>query len=957
LYPVVHSGFETYAQFGVGIGIYFAQLVILIIVSFICGMIMIQAMVDYRHQKIEDIPYNLSRTFNSPYLPDHSNILSISASCTYVNVTATINCPNDQLQCIQVYSPNCELPYSAAAADLAMCVIFAIAILFSRFVERNIETRLDDAVQTATDYSVIVENPPANEDNPMTWYTYFSKYGDVQYITILRQNANIIELLEQKYFVKKSIQSLKQRLMTPISDTTSSHTPTVDQIQHYELKIQHLEKKLAHIESHIENAIDDSASHFHLPFHSGKSSNNNDNENNNIAAEAIPNPQTVPLISSSLSDKTSSKGHIYLPHIPLLHNERYPVCKVFVTFEKEFDQKRCLNALERPDIEAYLNITNRDNEDCLINGTILNVKEPLEPDNIIWKYLISPKLQHNYRMMSFVFIFYIGFLVIMFYLLDILRKFNVYIYAIVIGLVDSSLPTVFDYLAEWTCPLSESSKQNLLQILLFVARLFISRVIPYTQVQWNQVLTSPFLYQILVVQATACFVSTLIDLSDIVPIFWRQILAPLVSSSQEEYLVMWMQSADWSIASKYTDISKVLFVSLFYALLTPISIFMMMASFFFIFFADNYLLLRRWKVPSMLDSKIASRLRQQAVFSIAVHMYVTIRFIYSWPMDGVYWNGEEFEVVNKYPAYQFSYLHAERWQSEGQKSVIYQYRACLYFTLAAAIYLIVVEPCYLIFHELFFKVLPSEGECSDSPFSLLQGVDIYFPTAKHEGRPFLAVHAIDVLPRHIPAVHGPTENLSAASSGSSHLIDIDQDLSEYIPKEKRSKVLSIVQYFGKKDIDEDKEAQEQAEAILKQQREALLQKRLKQQEEGGFLRTSVLHNIPILRNSTQDHTTEHQNIDHLENGQPLSPIQSSNKSPEKRLSLGGFSLFSSKKAASIVPMNDEPSMNPSPLPISAEVGHVSLQLPQPQEQLQEPQKGQQQQAEVEQQKSVVEQQS
>jgi len=74
---------------------------------------------------------------------------------------------------------------------------------------------------------------------------------------------------------------------------------------------------------------------------------------------------------------------------------------------------------------------------------------------------------------------------------------------------------------------------------------------------------------------------------------------------------------------------------LFYSLLAPLSILLCAVAFVVIFFIDNYLLLRKWKPPTMLDAKIAVRLRQQAVLAVAAHMYVTLRFIYSWPMDEV----------------------------------------------------------------------------------------------------------------------------------------------------------------------------------------------------------------------------------------------------------------------------------------------------------------------------------
>mmetsp|Transcript_4910 Transcript_4910/g.10916 ORF Transcript_4910/g.10916 Transcript_4910/m.10916 type:complete len:99 (+) Transcript_4910:236-532(+) len=92
---------------------------------------------------------------------------------------------------------------------------------------------------------------------------------------------------------------------------------------------------------------------------------------------------------------------------------------------------------------------------------------------------------------------------------------------------------------------------------------------------------------------------------------------------------MWLGS-DWSLAERYTGAANILFVSLFYALLSPVSLLLAFAAFALVFFVDRFLLLRRWARACAMGADIARRLRQQGILAVALHMIVTLRFIYSW---------------------------------------------------------------------------------------------------------------------------------------------------------------------------------------------------------------------------------------------------------------------------------------------------------------------------------------
>lgn len=98
----------------------------------------------------------------------------------------------------------------------------------------------------------------------------------------------------------------------------------------------------------------------------------------------------------------------------------------------------------------------------------------------------------------------------------------------------------------------------------------------------------------------------------------RWIVSPLVSSTfalplqslippdtQAEMNRYW-EGTSFTLADRYTEISKILFISLFYSFLVPIGLFVSTLACLVLFAVDRYLLFRKTKPPPMLDATMAS---------------------------------------------------------------------------------------------------------------------------------------------------------------------------------------------------------------------------------------------------------------------------------------------------------------------------------------------------------------
>lgn len=693
LYPVWNAGLETFAQFGIGIGLYNFQLIILFAIFFLLSFILAPVVFEY---------YNSDRGIASD-----NRLLKVSSSCIITNATATIGCPDGDPSCIIRSRENCSISFQSILLDLAMSLFFCLAILFARFAENKIIEDLDEAIQTASDYSVVVLDPTEDADNPDEWFEFFSRFGKVRYITIFRENEEVTRAIIRLHMVELKI-----------AEYTKLHNDAVsDQFE-----------KLLQLRTRLKMKLD------------------------------------------------------------LKCRTHYPVCRVYCTFEKEEHQRLCLQELEVPDINAILDIKDFSSTRLLFrNENVLNVKEPCEPDNILWSNLSTNK--YTRAVSSFLsLVFSVGLLVAVWFITKAVGNSAPNALGIVIGIIDSVLPAFFEVLTNMNYPKDEGRRQGMLQLRLFGARLLITTVLPYFQSPWDQALSVEFISQIINVQIFACFFSPIISFLDISGVIQRNIIGFRRAETQTELHRYW-RGSNWSLADKYTAIAKIVFVSLYYSLLTPIALVFATIAFGLTFFIDRYLLLRRYKPLPMINEKIAVQMRQEILLAIAAHMYITCRYVYSWPMDQVYLHQDGvIERVNKYPMFQIWLLGQRPWQTEEQQLGLLIYQIGTLCVWAVTVYIWLLAPVWNWFLGMFCKRLNTVGETQGISFSELDQVVIYEPTIYCMDKPYRCVHTIDVLPHHRPHVES-----SQIDKG---------DLASYIPDIHRADVLTIIKYYGNEAVAE-----------------------------------------------------------------------------------------------------------------------------------------------------------
>lgn len=136
-------------------------------------------------------------------------IFQATAACNnYLDVTATVNCPDidgvPQTSCSAIISADCDLPEAVVVTDLVLCFFLLCCVLLLSIFERQVSDTLDVHIQTATDYSIQVLDPPENASDAEEWCDFFSRYGLVKHVTIVKDSEPMCQLLLKKIRILKS---------------------------------------------------------------------------------------------------------------------------------------------------------------------------------------------------------------------------------------------------------------------------------------------------------------------------------------------------------------------------------------------------------------------------------------------------------------------------------------------------------------------------------------------------------------------------------------------------------------------------------------------------------------------------------------------------------------------------------------------------------------------------------
>lgn len=101
---------------------------------------------------------------------------------------------------------------------------------------------------------------------------------------------------------------------------------------------------------------------------------------------------------------------------------------------------------------------------------------------------------------------------------------------------------------------------------------------------------------------------------------------------------------------------------------------------------------------------MAKTVRTYTLFALAVHMYITCRFIYSWPFDEVQrLSTGVFKKVNKRAPLFLLDMKTQPWHSNSQEALLRTYKIAAAVIICCVFFIVVVEPIFKALKEFFVK--------------------------------------------------------------------------------------------------------------------------------------------------------------------------------------------------------------------------------------------------------------
>jgi hypothetical protein len=356
LYSPFKTPESSFIEFGIGVALYFSTLRVLSVILLITGLINIANILYFRGEEY------------SAFQDGIDWILKGTAVCTEEEWVVCTDCAASKWSALEerdryasstdengvtttfVLKNVCDIPgFSQGIVSYASVIFLLIVFFLFGLYQRKREVLFDEGKQTATDYSVLVKNPPPDAYDPEKWRTFFSQFADKQVtaVTVALNNHKLLNALISRRLFRDRLKALLPKgVDMDNEDIVREH---VSQI----LKEQEGEKKgccCALITCTVLRVL-------------------------NIFDMLLPPDVLVDKIFS-LEDR-----------IKELLKEEYQVTKVFVTFETEEGQRNALAALTTSRMILSMNQTDKVPPSTVFEGRVLQVVEPSEPNTIRWRSL------------------------------------------------------------------------------------------------------------------------------------------------------------------------------------------------------------------------------------------------------------------------------------------------------------------------------------------------------------------------------------------------------------------------------------------------------------------------------------------------------------------------------------------------------------------------------------------
>ena len=609
---------------------YFQTLQLLAVVFFVCGVLQANAIDYYKSPAYSDSQVSRDR----PMLLRRELIFSVrgqrcSSESTglrpprlpQVGVPALLRgsavCTRTQMVCLDwecwtVGSANlCNLGQPQAWLDLTMTLLLLIFVAILGLIQNSVSASLDESIQTAQDYSVMVDDPGPEDNDPKEWQKFFSQFGHVTFVTIAKNNGPLIKAMAERRAIMREIIMMIGNGEASVEEDDDGVLDTTWEGKSFKTKINEL------ADSQRIDSEDPKSKTRDLIMKSGLFGMKP------MAKWAAALAKINVELNAVLEAAATEEG-------------RYIPSKVFITFETELAQRRCLKALTQGAVTAAFDM-NKDKMDPAYiwkNDNILCVKEAPEPSEVFWED-VQVTFQMRVKQQSVTFA---ATLVLVFGSILCCKLLQLSLgaggAALWISITNVLVPTV---LRKLCFNVEDHVSMNDQQLSLFMKLTFFrwmnTAVVIYLITNFSDFLTVVAMKQVqAVIMADAITTPLIRTLNPADAI--NQLIISNYALTQEKMNSYFLGTL-WFPAERYADMTKSLFLALFYSSLFPAGLFLTCFGYSFAYTVDKYSLLRSWRTPAEIDDDITKISRGHITFAVYCHAVMSMVFYAEFPFDNV----------------------------------------------------------------------------------------------------------------------------------------------------------------------------------------------------------------------------------------------------------------------------------------------------------------------------------
>lgn len=750
LYPLWKTPVKELMAWGVSVRMYFSTLLLLSIFLTISAFLNIPLIVYFWTSYTEDNKDGIMRAIKGSAVCDEAYWVA----CEECNNEYAYAYPEYRLDGNNVLVNNCNFEdwlipgICSFVSSIVLIIMFGIAYFW---LQRKAEIVFDEEIQTASDYSLKVSNPPRDALDPEEWRHFFKPFApnEIVMVTIAVDNSMLIETLVQR---RKTLRQLHLRLRDFDVDVDD--------------------------EKALRNFVDENAARSVLPF--------------------IPT-----------SKKLYEKVQQYNQRVRNLLMHDFGAVAVFVVFDTERAQRTCLHALSTGRMNVWKNNVDTSRfdgremkaEEAAVSSTleiiniadvcqpeetkevsirlvrssssvsvreilrfrgtqVLSIKEPGEPNDVRWKDLeISARLRSllflSTTIIMIIFIAWSGF-----FIADLERKFpGSPRTALYITITNMVVPVLCDFVTSLEAHTTEAQRSVSLYIKVALFRWFNSAICLLLIIDFihtisveedgNKAQETSLPKTVYMIIYAEMFTVPVIKLLDITGNIRKHILAPRAADQEE--MNSYFRGSKFELAERYSDATKVLFVSLFYSTIIPESFLLGAIALCAHYWSGKYCLLRFSRTTSDIGPHLA-RVSRNYFFSTSLiaHVVMSAYFWSGYPYDQVcevdgtyqYCNQDFFRSLTFPPLPQFQPEGME-WMRSSQEILTSLYGYTSIAMVSAAAFLLITRNVVPYIKSIFSSSYEPDGEDQGIRFSSVKRrheVHGYIPQVTEKGfvHPLLA---------------------------------------------------------------------------------------------------------------------------------------------------------------------------------------------------------------------------